>query len=343
VTAPLHRRSLLAQVLSTSLLAIGARSACGQPGGGAAAHPDRRWYEAALSMKQRAESWGDQPYGAVLVLGHELVGEGPSRVVQRRDSTAHAEREAIRDAQRRLKRIDLAGSVLYSTSRPCAACEAAAAAAGVGRMIFGEDLTDAGVPRLMSANPASDAPEHREPSPLARETGESYQNALQIWSTPEDVNAWIGARFEYDMARAILLSETQRFRNVRLAITQPGEFYREPRGVCVDLSRFAVETLRTVDRRLEPSYLMIEFEPLSIAGNTLRLHWLAAFRRDGRLFFFADSKRPGHLAGPYETTGEFIQEYQRYRGRKVVSFRELESYERKLRRPAIKTQRDEPP
>jgi tRNA(adenine34) deaminase len=98
-------------------------------------------------MKHLAESWGDQSYGAVLVLDDKLVGGGPSRVVKLRDSTAHAEREAIRDAQRRLKRTHLQGAILYSTSRPCAACEAAAAAAGVSRMYYGERLNDAGAPR----------------------------------------------------------------------------------------------------------------------------------------------------------------------------------------------------
>ena len=107
----------------------------------------RRFYEAALAMKQLAESWGDQPYGAVLVQANAIVGEGPSRVVQRNDANAHAEREAIRDAQRRLGRLSLAGSVLYSTSRPCAVCEAAAAAAQVARMVHGPALTDAGAPR----------------------------------------------------------------------------------------------------------------------------------------------------------------------------------------------------
>ena len=109
--------------------------------------PNKRWYLAAAAMRRLAQSWGDQPYGAVLVLGDELVGEGPSRVVQRGDPTAHAEREAIRDAQRRLQRTRLGGSVLYSTSRPCAACEAAAAQAQIARMVFGPDHVDAGAPR----------------------------------------------------------------------------------------------------------------------------------------------------------------------------------------------------
>jgi tRNA(adenine34) deaminase len=68
-------------------------------------------------------------------------------VVQRGDPSAHAEREAIRDAQRRLGHADLAGSVLYSTSRPCRQCEIAAAQVGVARMIYGEALSDAGPPR----------------------------------------------------------------------------------------------------------------------------------------------------------------------------------------------------
>ena len=109
--------------------------------------PDQRWYEAAVSMRRLAESWGDQPYGAVLVLEGKLVGEGPSRVVKNQDMSAHAEREAIRDAQHRLGRKELPGAVLYSSSRPCSLCEAAAAQAKVSRMYFGPMLSDAGTPR----------------------------------------------------------------------------------------------------------------------------------------------------------------------------------------------------
>ena len=111
------------------------------------APPERRHYDAAAAMRERALSWGDQPYGAVLVLGEAIVGEGPSRVVRDGDPEAHAERVAIRDAQRRLGRERLDGAVLYSTSRPCARCEAAAARAGVARMIHGAALVDAGAPR----------------------------------------------------------------------------------------------------------------------------------------------------------------------------------------------------
>ena len=138
--ANFSRRAMLAVVACVPFLARAAWSTA------AATGPDPKWYDAALAMLRQAQSWGDQSYGAVLVLDDKLVGEGPSRVVKNRDSNAHAEREAIRDAQRRLGRKELPGTILYSTSRPCSLCEAAAAEAKVSRMYFGPKLVDAGVP-----------------------------------------------------------------------------------------------------------------------------------------------------------------------------------------------------
>jgi hypothetical protein len=191
-----------------------------------------------------------------------------------------------------------------------------------------------------SADPASDAPESRSTPTGPVKAVSSYSEALQTWRTAEDVNAWIGAAFQYDMARAMRLSETQRSRSGTLPIARPEEFFANPRGVCVDLSRFAVETLRELEPGAQPTYLMIEFAPVSIAGNTLRLHWLAGFRRDGSTYYFADSKRPGHIAGPYASSSEFIREYARYRGRQIVAFRELASYQRTPRTKAVKQRRE---
>lgn len=100
----------------------------------------------ARELRDAAVRAGDQPYGAVVVRGIEIVGEGPSRVVTASDPTAHAEREAMRDALRRLGTADLSGCVLVSTSRPCRMCETAAAAARIQRMVYGDVLTDAGPP-----------------------------------------------------------------------------------------------------------------------------------------------------------------------------------------------------
>lgn len=101
----------------------------------------------ARELREQALRDGDQPFGAVVVCGERIVGEGPSRVITATDPTAHAEIEALRDAARRLQRVDLSGCVLVSTSRPCRMCEAAAGWARIERMWHGDALHDAGAPR----------------------------------------------------------------------------------------------------------------------------------------------------------------------------------------------------
>ena len=191
-----------------------------------------------------------------------------------------------------------------------------------------------------TADPASDAPEGQRHITTFKDAA-TYAQALQVWRTPEDLNAWVGAKFHYDLPRAMLLSENQRAKSGPLPIYQPQEFFGTPSGVCVDLSRFAVETLRQTNPELNAKYLMIEFAPVTVGGNTLRMHWLASFTRDGNHYFFADSKRPGHIAGPYASVQEFIAEYSAYRSRSVVAFRELESYQRRRRTMAQKPIREE--
>jgi hypothetical protein len=194
-----------------------------------------------------------------------------------------------------------------------------------------------------NADPSSDAPEARAlPATPLREAA-SYSEAIARWRGADDVNAWIGARFEYDLQRALRLSETQRERHGRLPIHAPDAFFAAPKGVCVDLSRFAVETLRRIDSASKPSYLMIEFAPASIQGQVLRRHWVARFQRDGQFYFFADSKRPGHVAGPYADNAAYIKDYAAYRGRDIVAFRDMQSTEKTTRTLAAKQQRVDRP
>jgi hypothetical protein len=182
-----------------------------------------------------------------------------------------------------------------------------------------------------------DAPESQRDSSVLFKSVDSYEHALKVWKTPEDVISWLAVHFSYDTARAIELSETQRIKKGAFPIYTPAQFFDLKAGVCVDLARFGVETLKRIDPQSHPKYLMIEFDPVQIAGNTMRLHWLASFKRNSKTYFFADSKRPGHITGPYNETQEFIDDYEQYRGRKIVAFRETESYQRQRRAQARKT------
>ncbi len=184
---------------------------------------------------------------------------------------------------------------------------------------------------LQPANSSEDLP---IPT-MAKDAG-SYEEALQLWKAPEDINAWVGVNFIYDKARAIRLSETQRRKNDRFSIYKPSELFANKTGVCIDLSRFGVETLRIIYPQGDPKYLLIEFDPIQIKGNNLRFHWLVSFRRKGGIYFFCDSNRPGCLSGPYANKEAFVHAYEQYRARRIVSVRELETYLKQKR-----TQRQE--
>ncbi|AMO24145.1 hypothetical protein [Ramlibacter tataouinensis] len=195
----------------------------------------------------------------------------------------------------------------------------------------------------LASNPGadfSDAPESRARPALAIPRHASYAEALAAWRGPEDVNAWIGAEFQYDMDRAVALSETARAGQPATPIIEPAAFYARPEGVCVDLARFAVETLRRVAPELRVRYLMIEFEPASVRGQVLRRHWVAVYENADGIRVVADSKRPGIIAGPYQTLQQFAEEYARLRGRQIVHYRELDSYQRKMKSAASRQVRE---
>ena len=151
----LDRRHLLYVAGSGPVLALGLGTASSAREGldaeeisqptepGAAAFMER-----AFEMRQAAVDSGDRPYGAVIVRGDKIVGQSGSRVILDHDPTAHAELATIRVTARRLQPRSLSGLVMYSSSRPCPMCEAAAYWAGIDRMIHGRDLADAGTPQL---------------------------------------------------------------------------------------------------------------------------------------------------------------------------------------------------
>lgn len=83
------------------------------------------------------------PFGAVIVHGGRIVGEGQNRVTSSHDPTAHAEVVAIRAACAALGRFDLRGCVVYTSCEPCPMCLAALYWARVDRVYYGNDRADA--------------------------------------------------------------------------------------------------------------------------------------------------------------------------------------------------------
>jgi len=87
------------------------------------------------------------PFGAVVVKGGEIIGEGCNRVTSTNDPTAHAEIVAIREACTNLNSFQLEGCEIYTSCEPCPMCLGAIYWARPARMFFActrEDAANAG-------------------------------------------------------------------------------------------------------------------------------------------------------------------------------------------------------
>jgi tRNA(Arg) A34 adenosine deaminase TadA len=83
------------------------------------------------------------PFGAVIVKGGKIVGEGSNNVTSKNDPSAHAEIEAIRQACQGLKNFDLSGCEIYTSCEPCPMCLSAIYWARISKVYFGNTKTDA--------------------------------------------------------------------------------------------------------------------------------------------------------------------------------------------------------
>jgi len=83
------------------------------------------------------------PFGAVVVQGSSIVGEGVNQVTSTNDPTAHAEVLAIRQACQKLRRFELKGCELYTSCEPCPMCLGAIYWARLSRVYFANVAADA--------------------------------------------------------------------------------------------------------------------------------------------------------------------------------------------------------
>jgi len=88
------------------------------------------------------EDEGKTPFGAIVVIGGEVVAEGTSSVIELRDPTAHAEVMALRNAGNKLGRHLMPDGVMYASSEPCPMCLVACYWARIPRLVFGATSHD---------------------------------------------------------------------------------------------------------------------------------------------------------------------------------------------------------
>jgi len=95
------------------------------------------WMREALIEARKAESEGEVPIGAVLLLNEKIIGRGHNSPIHLSDPTAHAEILALRQAARGNKNYRLPGSVLIVTVEPCIMCVGALIQARVEEVVYG--------------------------------------------------------------------------------------------------------------------------------------------------------------------------------------------------------------
>ena len=92
----------------------------------------------ALSMAQEAASCGEVPVGCVICdASGAVIGRGRNRCVERKDATAHAELEAIREASSAIGGWRLDGCTLFVTLEPCPMCTGAVMNSRLRTVVFG--------------------------------------------------------------------------------------------------------------------------------------------------------------------------------------------------------------
>ncbi|MFF7192855.1 nucleoside deaminase [Streptomyces sp. NPDC008079] len=107
---------------------------------------DQEFLARAIDLSRHAlEDEGKTPFGAIVVIGGEIVSEGTSSVVELADPTAHAEVMALRNAGKSLGRHLFEDGVMYASSEPCPMCLVACYWARLPRIVFGATSHDVAV------------------------------------------------------------------------------------------------------------------------------------------------------------------------------------------------------
>ena len=103
---------------------------------------DEIFMKRAIELSRSAVRRGNEPFGAVLVKGGEIVFESENRIYTEHDPTYHAEMGLIRDFCAKTGIADLKEYTLYSSCEPCFMCSGAMVWVKLGRLVYGASNSD---------------------------------------------------------------------------------------------------------------------------------------------------------------------------------------------------------
>lgn len=92
----------------------------------------------ALDIAKEAAAQGNRPVGSLVVSADgRILGQGVNQVFTEYDPTSHAEINAIRQAAKAMRNIDLSGCTVYSSLEPCLMCCWAIIQSNASRLVLG--------------------------------------------------------------------------------------------------------------------------------------------------------------------------------------------------------------
>jgi guanine deaminase len=149
---------------------------------------DKLFLQRAIEIASDGITDGGGPFGAVIVKEGRIISEDHNRVVMNNDPTAHAEILAIRQASSILKTHELKDCILYSSCEPCPMCLGAIYWAGIKKVFYSCDRTDAekaGFSDKMIYNEIILDPSQRQIS-FVRLTDTGGKEVFRKWEELED-------------------------------------------------------------------------------------------------------------------------------------------------------------
>ncbi|MBE1442259.1 nucleoside deaminase [Paenibacillus sp. OAS669] len=97
---------------------------------------DELFMKKAIEVALQARNEGNEPFGAILVKGEEIVMIGENKINTFCDPTHHAEIGLIRKFCSEHNVFDLSEYTLYTSCEPCVMCSGAMVWSNLGRMVY---------------------------------------------------------------------------------------------------------------------------------------------------------------------------------------------------------------
>lgn len=98
---------------------------------------DQYFMRRCIELANASGKAGDLPFGSIVVLGGEILGEGSNLLQQTKQIDRHAERIALLQAQERLQSRVLKGCTVYTTVEPCPMCSFPIRELHISRVVSG--------------------------------------------------------------------------------------------------------------------------------------------------------------------------------------------------------------